>query len=66
MKTAVTTITTEQTGMDHYKDLHHTKVFDDSATLGEIKQWIKSKYPKSQFKVEDTSLECVTFSDVEE
>ena len=63
MKTAVTLIETVQTGMDNYKDLRTTKVFEDSATLLEIKQWIKSK-SKSKIEVEDISLACVDISDV--
>jgi len=64
MKTAVTVIETIQTGMDNYKDLKRTKVFDDSATLLEIKQWIKSTL-KSKIEVENISLGCVDISDVE-
>ena len=63
MKTAVTIIETVQTGMDSYKDLRTTKVFEDSTTLLEIKQWIKSK-AKSKIEVEDISLACVDISDV--
>jgi hypothetical protein len=63
MKTAVTLIETVQTGMDSYKDLRTTKVFEDSVTLLEIKQWIKSK-AKLKIEVEDVSLACVDISDV--
>ena len=63
METAVTIIETVQTGMDSYKDLRTTKVFEDSATLLEIKQWIKLK-AKSKIEVEDISLACVDISDV--
>lgn len=63
MKTGVTLIDTVQTGMDNYKDLRTTKVFEDSATLLEIKQWIKSK-SKLKIEVEDISLACVDISDV--
>lgn len=63
MKTAVTLIETVQTGMDSYKDLRTTKVFEDNATLLDIKQWIKSKL-KSKIEVEDISLACVDISDV--
>ena len=63
MKTAVTLIETVQTGMDSYKDLRTTKVFEDSTTLLEIKQWIKSK-ANSKIEVEDISLACVDISDV--
>lgn len=63
MKTAVTLIETVQTGMDNYKDIRITKVFEDSATILEIKQWIKSK-AKSKIEVEDISLAVVDISDV--
>lgn len=63
MKTAVTLIETVQTGIDNYKDMRITKVFEDSATILEIKQWIKSK-AKSKIEVEDISLAVVDISDV--
>jgi hypothetical protein len=42
MKTAVTVIECVQTGYDSFADIKHTKVFDDSSTLGDIKAWVKS------------------------
>ena len=63
MKTAITLIETVQTGMDSYKDVRTTKVFEDSATLLDIKHWVKSK-AKSKINIEDISLSCVDISDV--
>ncbi len=63
MKTAVTIIQCIQTGMENYKDLKETKVFDDSATLLEIKQWIHER-SKSKQSVEEISLGTIDFSDV--
>lgn len=63
MKTAVTLTETVQTGIDSYKDSRITKVFEDSATIFEIKQWIKSK-TKTKIEVEDISLACIDISDV--
>lgn len=65
MKTAVTIITTEQISMDEWKDLRHTNVFDDSATLFDIKQWIKLK-SKSTLTVSEISLGVPIFSDVDD
>lgn len=69
MKTAVTVINTVQTGMDNYKDLKETKVFDDSATLGEIKEWVISRYYlyNRQYKAikENIGLAGLDISDVE-
>ena len=64
MKTAVTVINTVQTGMDNYKDVRTTKYFDDSATLFEIKEWIKFK-GRLQIETKDVSLASVEISDVE-
>lgn len=65
MKTAVTVINTIQTGMDNYKDLKITKVFDDSATLQDIKEWAKASM-KFKGDSKDISLGCLDFSDVTE
>lgn len=40
MKTAVTVVKTEQISIDDYRDYKYTRVFDDSATILEIKQWM--------------------------
>lgn len=40
MKTAVTVIDTVQVGIDEYRNLKTTKIFDDDTTIGEIKDWI--------------------------
>jgi hypothetical protein len=65
MKTAVTIIKFVQTGMDNYKDVKETKVFDDNTTLLEIKQWIHSKGDyKSKIEVTEISLATADFSDV--
>ena len=65
MKTAVTIINTEQTGMDNYKDVFITKVFEDHNTLLEIKTWIKSVGKIKSVEAEDISLASVTISDVD-
>ncbi len=63
MKTAVRIIQFVQTGMDNYKDVKETKVFDDSTTLLEIKQWIHTK-SKAKIDVSEISLATADFSDV--
>mgnify|MGYP000063571618 CR=1 FL=1 len=63
MKTAVTIIQFVQTGMDNYKDVKETKVFDDNTTLLEIKQWIHTK-SKAKIDVSEISLATADFSDV--
>ena len=65
MKTAVTIITTNQIGIDEWKDIRHTKIFEDHDTLLDIKRWIKSK-SKSTLIVSDISLSEPIFSDVED
>lgn len=64
-KTAVTVIQTVQTGIDNYKDLKKTKVFEDNATLLEIKQWAKEAMNLKKVEVEDISLGSLDFSDVD-
>lgn len=65
MKTAVTIIKFTQTGIDNYKDVKETKVFDDNATLLEIKQWIHSrKDDKGKIEASEISLATVDISDV--
>ena len=63
MKTAVTVVFNIQTGMDNYKDVKKSKVFDDNTTLFEIKQWIHGMY-KSTTSVSEISLATADFSDV--
>lgn len=63
MKTAVTIIYTKQVGMDEWKDIRLTKVFEDSATLLEIKEWIHSIY-KSKIDVSEISIGTANISDV--
>lgn len=65
MKTAVTVIDTVQTGIDNYKDLKKTKVFEDNATLLEIKQWAKEAMGFEGVEAEDISLGTLDFSDVD-
>lgn len=51
--------------MDNYKDVKETKVFEDNATLLEIKQWIHSKRDdKSKIEASEISLATADFSDV--
>tara|TARA_R110002020_G_C15840951_1_gene735159 strand:+ start:417 stop:596 length:180 start_codon:yes stop_codon:yes gene_type:complete len=42
MKTAVTVTNCVQIGIETWRDVCTTKVFDENATLGEIDQWVKS------------------------
>ena len=64
MKTAITTITTVQVGIDMYRDIKSTKIFDDDATIGEIKDWIiESEQIKTQTK-DQIGLSGVIISNV--
>jgi hypothetical protein len=42
MKIAVTVTTCHQIGIDEWKDGYTTKIFEYSATLQQIEDWIKS------------------------
>ena len=42
MKTAVTVTTCVQIGIETWRDVCTTKVFDENATLGEIDKWVKA------------------------
>ena len=63
MKTAVTVINTVQIGMDEYRDLKTTKIFDDNTTIGEIKDWIikerKLKLERDKIGISGTDLSDV-------
>lgn len=63
MKTAVTVIRTVQVGMEEYRDLKTTKIFDDDSIIGEIKDWIikEGKLKASRDKV---GLSAIDISDV--
>ena len=51
--------------MDNYKDVKETKIFDDNATLLEIKEWIHSqRNDRSKIEVSEISLATADFSDV--
>ena len=63
MKTAITVINTIQTGMDSYKDVRTTKVFDDSSTLADIKTWVRNT-KKSKLNPENISIGSLEISDV--
>lgn len=42
MKIAITVTQCRQIGIDTWKDLHTTKVFDEGATIKEINEWIQT------------------------
>lgn len=63
MKTGVTVTNTVQISMDEYKDVKTTKVFDDDATIKDIKTWI-IEATKSKSKIEDIGLSFVEISNV--
>ena len=42
METAVTVTTCVQIGIETWRDVCTTKVFDENATLGDIDKWIRS------------------------
>lgn len=63
MKTAVTVINTVQVGIDEYKDLKTTKIFDDDTTIGEIKDWI-IKERKLKLERDKIGISGTDFSDV--
>lgn len=65
MKTAVTVTKCVQTGIDSYKDVKKTKVFDDDACLFSIKLWIHDTM-ESNIPASEISLSTVEFSDVTE
>lgn len=66
MKTAITVIDTKQVGMEEYRDVRTTKVFDDSTTILEIKQWIKIKLKLTKTEVENIGFSGIDISDVDE
>jgi len=59
MKTAVIVTTCVQIGIETYRDVCITKVFDENATLGEIDKWVKS-IDKT------TPLSAAKFGDIDE
>jgi hypothetical protein len=61
MKTGITIIRTVQTGIDSYKDIRTTKIFNDDSTILEIKQWISNN---SQMAIEDVRISAVEISDM--
>ena len=63
MKTAVTVINTVQVGIDEYRDLKTTKIFDDDTTIGEIKDWI-IKERKLKLERDKIGISGTDFSDV--
>ena len=42
MKTAVTVTTCVQIGIETWRDVCTTKVFDQNATLGDIDKWVRT------------------------
>lgn len=64
MKTGITVINTVQVGMEEYRDVKTTKVFDDSTTILEIKQWVINQMRLSR-SPEEIGLSAIDVSDVE-
>ena len=65
MKTAVTVINPVQVGMDEYRNIKTTKIFNDFTTIGEIKDWI-IKEQKLKLERNRIGLSGIDFSDVPE
>jgi hypothetical protein len=63
MKTAVTVINTVQVSLDEFRDVKATKIFDDNATIGEIKDWI-IKEKKLKIDRDKLGISGTDFSDV--
>ena len=42
MKIAVTVTVCQQIGMETWKDIHTTKVFEENSTIKDIDNWIKT------------------------
>jgi len=59
MKTAVIVTKCVQIGIDTWRDVSRTKVFDETATLKKIQEWVHT-IDKS------ASLSAVQFSDIDE
>lgn len=58
MKIAVTVTVCRQVGVDTWKDFHTTKIFEESSTIREIDDWIKSIDKNESFTSAKISL-CV-------
>lgn len=59
MKTAVTVTTCVQIGIETWRDICTTMIFDENSTLGEIDEWVKS--------IDKTiTLSAVKFGDIAE
>lgn len=65
MKTAVTVINAVQVSVDEYRDIKVTKIFDDNATLGEIKDWV-IKERKIKLERDKVGISGTDFSDIVE
>lgn len=63
MKTGITVTNTVQISMDEYRDVKTTKVFDDDATIKDIKIWI-IEATKSKSTIENIGLSFVQISNV--
>lgn len=61
MKTGITIIDPKQVSMDEWRDFRITKVFDDTATIGDIKKFISRNGKLSLDKV---GLSGVDISDI--
>ena len=58
MKIAVTVTVCHQIGMETWRDYHTTKVFEETSTIKEIDDWIKSIDNNSNLSSAKISL-CV-------
>lgn len=63
MKTGITIINTEQVSMDEYRDIRRTKVFDDTATILDIKKFI-SGTGTGNLSLDKIGLSGVDISDI--
>jgi len=61
MKTAITTINTGQIGMDEYKDIRITKIFEETATIKEVVDWANTTSKNAKW-----TMASLIISDVEE
>ena len=65
MKTGITVIKDVQVSMDDYKCVKTTKVFDDNATILEIKTWIKLQL-QLKSNIKDFGIADVDISNIYE
>jgi hypothetical protein len=63
MRTAVTVVSVVQVGIDEFRNVRTTKIFDDDTTLGDIKRWEKEQLGLS-IDIADIRLSGIEISDV--